>query len=144
MDVGTYIENLKGIDIKELIISELKTFEVFLADLNRKQMRQGFNSEGTSIGTYFSESYAIFKQERPGRLADKWEVDLFLEGYFSKGIFAKVEGESILFDSTDSKSVKLENKYGKTIFGLSQKSISELIPDLIYVIIQDINTKLAT
>lgn len=143
MDVGTYIQNLKGIDLKQLIIDELKTFEVFLAELNRKQMRQGLNSEGSNIGTYFSESYANFKQSRPGRLADKWDVDLFLEGYFQKALFAKVEGDNILFDSTDSKTGKLENKYGKAIFGLSKKSISELIPELMYVIIQDIKVKLA-
>lgn len=143
MDFGTYIENLKGIDIQALCIAELKTFEVFLADLNRKQMRKGLNSDNVSIGTYFSESYAVFKQSRPGRLAEKGQVDLFLEGYFSKGIFSKVGTDTILFDSTDQKSGKLENKYGKQIFGLSKESISELLPDLISAIIKEINVKLA-
>ena len=142
MDVGTYIENLKGLQIQEIIISVLKEFEVFLATLNKEQMRAGLNADGEIIGTYFSKSYANFKADRATYLAEYPNVDLFLEGYFQNALFAQVESDGVIFDSSDSKSGKLEAKYGKKIFGLSDKAMIALIEQIQPEIIDMIYTKL--
>jgi hypothetical protein len=144
MDFGTYIENLKGINMQTLCAEALKTFEVFLADLNAEQMRFGLNSDGKEIGYYMSQVYADWKKSRGG-LAPSGVVDLFLTGAFSQGIFAEVKTDTILFDSKDDKSNMLQEKYDRNgkIFGLSDKAKSILIEPLLAEIIERINIKLA-
>lgn len=144
MDVGTYIENLKGIDIAALCVEVLKTFEVFLADLNAEQMKLGLNSEGKEIGYYMSQEYAAWKQSR-GSLAPSGVVDLFLSGAFQGGLFAKINDDTIIFDSTDSKTKMLDEKYSRNgnIFGLSDRAKGVLIEPLLTEIVYKINVKLA-
>lgn len=144
MDVGTYTENLKGINIQQLSVEVLKTFEVFLSDLNSQQMRLGLNSQGKPIGYYMSQEYAAWKQRR-GSLAPSGVVDLFLTGAFQGGLFAQVKTDTILFDSKDGKTKMLDEKYSKNgnIFGLSDSAKGELITPLLTEIIDRINLKLA-
>ena len=144
MDFGTYIKNLKGIDMQALCVEALKTFEVFLADLNAEQMRFGLNVDGKEIGYYMSQEYASWKKSRGG-LAPDGVVDLFLTGALNSKIFAEVKDDSILFGSTDEKSDMLEKKYNRNgkIYGLSDKAKSIVIEPLLAEIIERINVKLA-
>jgi hypothetical protein len=40
--------------------------------------------------------------------------------------------------STDEKNDELVNKYGSSIFGLSEKSITELLPNLLETLLTDL------
>lgn len=144
MDFGTYIENLKRIDIQQICVEALRTFEVFLADLNAEQMRFGLNVDGKEIGYYMSQEYASWKKSRGG-LAPDGVVDLFLTGALNSKIFAEVKEDSILFGSRDEKSDMLEGKYNRNgkIYGLSDKAKSIVIEPLLAEIIERINVKLA-
>jgi hypothetical protein len=121
-----------------------KEFKIILGRNNhelvksqQKQMLHGLNSEGKAIGAYKGVIYAEEKYAM-NPLAGKGIVDLNLTGDFYNAIFTDITGDSIIFDSSDSKSSGLESKYdvyGK-IFGLNAASKKELInnvllPDLL-------------
>lgn len=90
-------------------------------DLNTKQLFEGRDSQGQSLGGYKSQSYAQFKRT----LNPAGVVDLKLTGSFYSGFFAKTDKFPVLFDSTDEKTSELKAKYGDEIFGLDQNNLEE-------------------
>jgi hypothetical protein len=92
-----------------------------MRDLNVEQMEQGLNSDGKQIGLLRSEPYARAKKATGG-VAPFGIPDLKLTGDFHAGTFAKKQGQSLQFGSTDSKTGELTSKYGKEIFGLTDKN----------------------
>lgn len=84
----------------------------------------GERSDGKKIGKYKSVPYAVRKQAM-NPLAGFKIVDLRLSGEFHGGIFADVREDKVVFDSLDSKTEDLVDKYGEKIFGLNQKNASE-------------------
>lgn len=87
---------------------------------NRGQMMDGFTSDNKEIGGYASLAYEQLKQELNPFANGR--VDLNLTGAFQKAMDAKITGNMLLIDSNDSKRNKLVEKYGKKIFGLTEKN----------------------
>ena len=145
MDIGTLTENLKRIDIREIILEVIKEFEVFFLDANLNQLRHGERMTGKKIGKYANSQYAAAKySENP--LAGFGNVDLILTGDFSRGIFIKFNGESLIFDSTgkskdDGKDLLAE--WGDDVLGVSAENIAKLVPDIAQIFIMKVNQRLA-
>jgi hypothetical protein len=102
----------------QLITSSLEQTKEQLANLNVEQMHKGLNAQGEPIGQYRNEVYAEMKHSmnpQPGFGVP----DLRLTGAFYRATSVSVNSQSIVIDSSDSKSADLQAKYGKEIFGLN-------------------------
>ena len=113
-----------------------------LLDLNVAQLERGENSLGDLLDTYSTEEYAQFKQaigsKAPFRVAD-----LILEGGFTSGFVLIHEGGTIFrFTSVDWKRDMLAQDWGEDIFGLQEKSITIIGPDLLESILNQMRNGL--
>lgn len=88
----------------------------------RDRLYHGFYTNGEPIVPTYTD-FTISIKASKGQETDR--VTLLDTGAFYAGIFANVEGDEILIDSTDSKSTKLKRKYGEDIFGLLPEEVAE-------------------
>jgi len=101
-----------------------------MTDLNTAQLEKGKNSLDELLERYASDAYADFKKSL-GSNAPKGVPNLKLEGDFYSGFKIERDGEDWIMFSTDNKNDDLVNKYGSSIFGLSEASLTELLPRLL-------------
>lgn len=93
----------------------------------KEQLASGERSDDTQIfniktgSEYYSPSYAKYKSKDS-------PIDLRDQGNFYNGIEATPESEGLNLWSTDSKTEKLVEDYGKEIFGLNAQSKKTVIP----------------
>lgn len=106
-----------------------------LSDLNREQLRHGYDKNGERLRPYSSLTYAIDKNQR-NPLAGVGNPDLRDTSKFYNGWKIDVSQTDITFDSTDSKTPDLESKYGQTIFGLTTESKSTYVTNILYDLIK--------
>jgi hypothetical protein len=122
MDAFELLDKVKAFDVEQAVEVAFSS-DAFLRSVESeqvKQMRAGKNADGKRIGKYRNKAYARKKNEmnpEPGL----GNVDLILTGEFSRNIFAQSDGGVMEIASNDSKSPMLEEKYGESIFGLSDK-----------------------
>lgn len=132
MDAFELLDKVKAFDVEQAVEVAFSS-DAFLRSVEGeqlKQMRAGKNADGKRIGKYRNNAYAKKKNEmnpEPGL----GNVDLILTGEFSRNIFAQSDGGVMeiasgefsrhIFAQNDSKSQMLEEKYGESIFGLSDK-----------------------
>jgi len=95
----------------------LITSDPILKQEKIQELKRGDRPNGSEIGTYRSNSYSLFKSSL-NPLAGGY-VDLILTGAFSNNLFIEKRSKRYFFDSTDSKSDDLFNKYGQDLRGLS-------------------------
>lgn len=91
---------------------------------------RGLNKKGEKIGRYKSDAYAR-KKYAQSPLAGYGYVDLRLTGAFQNSRVIDVRGNDVVFSAGDSKAPALEEKYGPTIFGLTEDSKDEVRPELV-------------
>ena len=102
-----------------------------LKNLKIDEFKQGKKPDGSNIGRYRSMDYAVFKHNL-NPVPGIGNVDLMLEGNFTNRLFVLRSSEnSFLFNSTDDKTPKLLNKYGKENMGLNQKTFDDFQKDII-------------
>jgi len=73
----------------------------FIIDLNTdKQLREGKNAEGQTLGVYKGVSYSVKKQRQPGRKAPMGVIDLYMKGSFYQSfkVIPKTDGFEIEAD----------------------------------------------
>ena len=120
-----YTKYLKSITEKEQVQQLeriIKDHEKVVLDLNRRQLFAGEDSDGIQLLKYKSKSYAEFKR----KLNPRGVTDLRLTGEFHNNFFLVSEVPLIIW-SYDAKTDLLVDKYGKTIFGLTDESIKALM-----------------
>ena len=119
-----------AIDIPTAIDYAVSKNKEQLEDLNTLQLDTGADTEGKSLGNYRNIAYK-------GRLNP---VDLKDTGAFRKGLKVKSVKGVIEMDSTDTKTVKLTERYGDNIVGIPRKDIESgevgeiLLEDIIFVV----------
>jgi len=120
MDFGTYIDRLTALDFRQIAVECLKSNEPILLDANIDQLERGKTSKNEQIGKYSNSGYADEKYAMNQR-AGRGNVDLILTGGFSRGIFIKYTGDSLLFDSTQKRGDNgpdLLERYGDDVLGI--------------------------
>lgn len=122
--ISQLIRNIKAMEVRDVIQESIDDTKQALVRLQKLQMLFGERSDGKKIGKYRSIPYAIRKQTI-NPLAGFKQVDLRLTGDFHSGLFADVRDDKVVFDSLDSKTDILLDKYGEKIFGLNKKNASE-------------------
>lgn len=92
-----------------------------LASYNKSQLYiDGIDSDSNRLREY-SLNTVEYKRQK-GQVFD--HTTLFDTGSFYRQWVVQVSNDEISFNSTDSKTPKLENKYGSKIFGLTTKNKS--------------------
>lgn len=130
MDFKSLADNFRNFDMTDIVVKVAISHDAELADLNLSQLEKGYLSTGERTEEYASDDYKNLKRFLGAQSLPY--ADLKLEGDFYEGW--KVENISdkwIDFDSTDSKTHDLENKYSSDIFGLTDKNKSEAVDIII-------------
>lgn len=92
--------------------------------LNQEQLYKfSEDSDGKKLKPYRSDEYANYKNSLNPFLG-KGQPDLKLTGSFYDKAYVEVNSTTIKFDSTDTKTVQLERKYGSKIFGLNKMNLA--------------------
>jgi hypothetical protein len=98
----------------------------FVEQLNKSQLRSGFDSEGTSLKSIsdYSPTYRALKTRRG---VSKDVVDLNFTGKFYDTIQAKYEsGNLIIQGDTIKDGQDLQNRWGNKLIGISAENIETL------------------
>ncbi len=137
------VNNLKKITVESQekdLLAIVKEHSEQVLDLNRRQLFQGFNSQGESLGEYKSKEYAEFKRRRNPRGV----VDLRLTGSFYDDMLIQGTKFPITIDSTNEKRDKLVegDGYGTEVFGLTDESQEILNQHILMEPVQEYYRKL--
>ena len=119
-NVEKTIENLENIALE----SAMEVKET-IADLQVEQMEEGKTEKGKPIRPKYQSNVYATAKKAIGAKPPKGTPDLKLTGDFHSGIYATIEKNYIVTDSTDEKAGKLTEKY-PDIWGLMKKKQAEL------------------
>lgn len=124
MDIELSIEALKSVldNWDDVVYGILDSLMEEFVGMEKERLFEGADANGGMIEpdyTPFTRRIKISK----GQPADR--VTLFDTGRFHESLFAERSGGEVLFDATDSKRDKLVEKYGKDIFGLTDRQVDK-------------------
>jgi hypothetical protein len=109
--LNSFVDEIVFDDAKNLVKDKVDEFE------------SGLKPSGVIIGRYRSEAYKRFKFEKNPKAGGN--VDLILTGKFTGGLFLmKGTKRGYIFNSSDSKTAMLKDKYGGSIMGLNQEGFN--------------------
>ena len=101
--------------VKDLVMLEAD----FAKDLNRSQLTEGQNIDKSDIEPAYSRVTVSYKKSK-SQISDR--VTLKDTGDFYKSFTVKANADSFVINATDSKTNKLQKKYGDKILGLSEEN----------------------
>lgn len=114
----TVLRRVEAVDTDKICVESVQESKEVLADLNAEQINSGIRSDGTLMPDYsFRSVFQYGKQPGPIRLRET--------GAWQAGLYVKVEGNKVVFGSSDSKDQQLVDRYGPEIEGLSEKFKAE-------------------
>lgn len=126
---GDILDTIAGINLVEIIHETLIENTGTMADLNAAQLAQGLNSDNTAIEPPYKDVTVFEKQQKSGLAGVTDHVTLYNEGDHYREMYAEVDGDDAFeLGSKDAKSDKLQKKYGKKIYGLTDDS-KEILKD---------------
>jgi hypothetical protein len=110
---------LKNGGVNEIIKSLVILEDEFAKNLNRSQLIDGENINGTSIEPAYTR-FTVSEKKRKGQIFDR--VTLKDTGDFHKSFTVKASSDSFVINATDPKTNKIQRKYGDKILGLSEEN----------------------
>lgn len=122
MTLDSFINNVRNLDAKDLIIKAAALNTKELADLNRDNLSKGMLSSGEQTMEYASIGYTNYKASLGSVSVPN--MDFKLTGSFHAGIDAKV-GNEIAFNSSDSKTSNLLSRFGNDLLGVTTENLIE-------------------
>lgn len=121
VDISPFVSKRIGdIDFEKILRKLLEGRKIQIVDLNTLQLEKGLRADDQDLGVYKRFSYK--QRFRP--------VDLKDTGDFHRSIQARVNSHSIEMTASDSKTDKLQDKYGDEILGLSDEAKQYIIDDI--------------
>jgi hypothetical protein len=131
--IGDLLNSVQKLDVPYLISESLIDSRDEYIRLQREQMREGLTRSGGHIisslerkGNPPPDEYSYSYRRYKGKA---FPIDLYDKGNFQNDIFLKIDdSETFTVDSADSKSGKIQEVFGTSIFGLNDESKVELIP----------------
>lgn len=103
-----------------------------IENLNRQQLDAGMRADGSDISPDYTPLTVFLKSEK-GQPTDR--VTLRDTGEFYADIRAEFDNDEVVLRDDNEKTIKLQNKYGDEILGLSDQSIKR-ITDLLLPIFE--------
>lgn len=112
--------------LHDVVLKSVKDNEAAILDLNIEDQlfQQGIDSEGQAITPGYSPLTISIKRQK-SQPTDR--VTLRDTGDFHRSFEMSYGNDAFGIYATDPKSQSLERKYGKEIFGLTDKSLQEAI-----------------
>jgi len=130
MTINDLYLNAKAIDLADIFSDVIAKNEDHLIQLNQNQLyKDSSDSEGNQLQQYNSLEYAREKESMNPSVGFR-NTDLYYTGAFYRGWSLLITNSEFLFDSSDSKTSDLIEKYGQNIFGLSAKNIESFTVDI--------------
>lgn len=117
-------------NLPNLLVESLNDLDSFVTDLNKNQLRLGYDSENNFLGYYSPVTIEIKEKEGKTIKSPNDEIALYDTGAFWNSIISNVVGLELVLDSENSKYTMLQSYYGKNILGLSKTSIEILTQKL--------------
>lgn len=139
MTVNQFRSKLAAVNVGEVSFESVNETRETIAEIQKGQMYKGLNGEGKKIGRYRSNKYARAKSSM-NPLPGLGIPDLKLTGAFYAGMITKVDPETFVTTSTDSKNEALTQKYDP--FGLDAQSKIEYAEKLRPVLVKNAKLKL--
>jgi hypothetical protein len=125
--IKNMVRRLRDFDKRseEIVIQVSKQFEAEILDMNTQEQlfNKGIDADGDSLGKYAT----LTKQIKAGLGQPTNRVTLKDTGDFHDSFFARFVGKNIAIGATDEKAEKLEDRYGKAIYGLTDDNLQEVI-----------------
>lgn len=130
------LNQLKQIQGKLKQVNQSKVEEFFkqeilensddIVDLVRQRWKIGKRPDGSDIGTYRSFAYEMEKRQRNPLAGGK--VDLIDTGDLNRKLIVNhLTGSIFNIFSTDNKAVKIAEKYGLDVYGLSKEERKDVL-----------------
>jgi len=133
--VSAYLNKLERINIEAESVKSIDQTKDEIPDLNRERMLSGKRADGSIMPDYSPISVSVYGYP-PG------PIRLKATGSFQRSITVKVEGKSIVTDSTDDKSMMLQKRYGSDIFGLDKEGRIDYVKVLQPVLVDNVKKSL--
>jgi len=111
--------SLKNGGLNDIVKSLVVLEQDFAKDLNRSQLIDGQNIDTSNIEPAYSRTTVSIKKSKR-QISDR--VTLKDTGDFYKSFTLKTNNDSFVISATDSKTNKLQKKYGNKILGLSEEN----------------------
>lgn len=126
-EIANLLNKVKSVEesMNEIILMVVKKNEREVLRLNvDEQLYKGVNSMGEKIKPRYS-SATVKRKKKKGQPFNR--VTLKDEGDFYDGFFVEYGVDEFSLQGDDKKTRYLIKRYGKEIFGLTDKSLSDLI-----------------
>lgn len=124
--IHQFASRFAKIDIQAELPNIIEEVAPEMIAYNQQQLyRSSVDRFGKSLKQYQLPSYSLYKY-RKNPLPGLGRPDLNLTGTLYRGMYVKVDARSYLLGSIDRKEPKIEQKYGKDIWGLTRESKSKL------------------
>ena len=143
--INNLLQKTLKVDLPFAVETALIETEAEYVELQQGQLYAGKQSDGTDIeriGVAY-QGYApttIQIKQRKGQPTDR--ITLKDTGDFYSQIFSDPRSDGIVADSGDEKSQKLQQAYGKKIFGLADPAKQQYIDQVRPVFIQEVANQL--
>lgn len=111
--------DLKNGGLDSIVKGLVMLSQDYAKDLNRSQLIDGQNIDGSEIEPAYSRITVSYKKAK-NQLFDR--VTLKDTGAFHKSFTVTAKTDSFVINATDSKKNKLQKKYGEKILGLSEEN----------------------
>lgn len=109
--------------IEERVILTCKAYEPEIIDMNTAKLESGETSTGNPVTPGYRPLTISIKRQK-GQPTDR--VTLKDTGDFHRSFQVRFQGKYLAIYATDEKAEKLERKYSKDIYGLSNEDQDEL------------------
>ena len=146
MDLLQFQQNLKSIDVWEILIPIIEKNLNQIERLNKEQLQKGLTATGNPTkhhsGSARSDKYVNSKIQRGVYDPSIYpSVNLYNTGDFYRKLTAKMDMMYVVYiESYDAKADMLEEMYGSVIYGLAPESLGMFVD----LIIDDFRAKLLT
>lgn len=104
------LKKVQALDTDKVINEAFEKTTGALEDINRERMLDGVRSDGSIMPNYSFISQTVYGYPNE-------PIKLKATGAFQRSIIVKVQGNSIIQESTDKKNDMLVERYGEEIFG---------------------------
>jgi len=131
--INTLIKRFKEIDTNAIAFDTMFETKEVAAELNADQINKGLRSDNTVMPDY-SKASVLFYGKQPG------PIRLRETGAFQAGFFVTIQGDKVVFDSTDEKRDMLiegegdREGYGIEVFGLNSEYKKEYIDEAVRLV----------
>jgi len=130
MDFTQLSNKLKSIDILKMMDKAVLANKEEILDANTSQLSKGkLSNENDIRPKYSTKEYAQFKIAL-GSKAPFQTPNLLVTGEFYGGFYMKVDNDGYEVGSNVGHADSLQTQYGSEIFGLTNKSKSDLKPQI--------------